>query len=137
MTTRLLAMLLWIGSGTAVAATSGLFGSPLPSLSTQEQQLQAEMESYTRDVLRRITANQFYPREALTRALQGAARVDLVIGVDGRVKGVRLLRSTGHAVLDSEALEKVRLLGELPVPPRLLQGREFSLAVPVVFRLEE
>lgn len=136
-TTRLLAFLLLIGSGTAPAATSGLFSAQMPRLLTPEQQVQIEFESYTRDVLRRIVANQFYPREALSHALQGAARVDLVIGADGRVKGVRLLRSTGHAILDTEALEKVRRVGDLPVPPRALRGREFSLAVPVVFRIEE
>lgn len=132
-----LALVFLLGSSMAAAATSGLLSEHMPRLTTPEQARQAELDAYARDVLRRITANQRYPSEALARALEGAARVDMVVGIDGRVKTVRLIRSTGHNVLDIEALDKVRLLRDLPAPPRFLKGREFSLAVPVVFRIDE
>ena len=39
-------------------------------------------------------------------------------------------------MLDDEALEKVQRAKQLPPPPENFKGREFTVMVPIVFRLE-
>jgi protein TonB len=51
--------------------------------------------------------------------------------IDARVEG-----SSGHEVLDTQALEMVKRVPALPQPPESLRDREFAVLVPVVFRLE-
>jgi protein TonB len=41
-----------------------------------------------------------YPAEALRNGWEGDVRVDLTIGVAGRVTNCRVLQSSGHSVLD-------------------------------------
>jgi protein TonB len=51
--------------------------------------------------------------------------------IDAKVEG-----SSGHQVLDAQALEMVKRVPELPPPPESLRDREFGVLVPVVFRLQ-
>lgn len=62
--------------------------------------------------------------------LRGPLRADLRvdIGADGRVLQLALERSSGNAMLDSEALAWVRRAQPLPPPP---QNRPLRLSVPV------
>ena len=97
----------------------------------------AEIQNYYDEVLQRVVENQVYPLEALRNAWQGQVIIATVIGRDGQVKSAELGRSSGHDILDSEALDKVRALRNLPDPPPLLKGREFKLEVPVSFVLDQ
>jgi protein TonB len=118
------------------AAGSGLLAAHMPQLLSLEQQRRLEVGAYAEAVRSRILRDQRYPGEALANSLQGTTEVTLVIGITGQVKGVRVAASSGHAVLDAEAVSKARAATDLPPPPRFLQGREFTLAVPIVFRLD-
>ena len=51
--------------------------------------------------------------------------------IEAKVEG-----SSGHPVLDTQALEMVKRVAALPAPPEGLREREFAVLVPVVFRLE-
>ena len=84
-----------------------------------------------------MVRDQGYPAEALALGLEGTVRVTVVIGPDGRVKAASVAASSGHPLLDAEAVRKVRDAESLPVPPALLRGREFSLVLPISFRLGE
>ena len=77
-----------------------------------------------------------YPQEARENNWTG----DVVVGVAVRAGGaaqVGLRRSSGHAVLDEQALDMFRQAArEVPVP-ETLRGREFSLEVRAVYGLED
>ena len=50
-----------------------------------------------------------YPREAVRRGLQGEVGVEFTILKDGTVKKVKVIKSSGHKVLDSSVVEAIKL----------------------------
>lgn len=77
-----------------------------------------------------------YPAQAVENGWTGKVEVRLVIGADGGVERALVKSSSGHDILDSQALDMVRRAESLtPVPPAL-RGREFSVDIPVVFDLQ-
>jgi protein TonB len=79
--------------------------------------------------------HKLYPETARERGWEGRVAVELVVDADGALAAATVRQSSGHAVLDREALEMLRRAAALtPVPPAL-KGREFRLEVPVQFEL--
>jgi protein TonB len=79
--------------------------------------------------------HKLYPAYAVERGWQGRVSVELAIGADGTLAAAHIKRSSGHEVLDREAVEMLRKATALtPVPPAL-RSREFRLDVPVLFEL--
>ena len=61
-----------------------------------------------------------YPAEARAQNLYGSLELAVVIRADGALQEVRLLRSSGHAVLDQAAQNIVRMAAPYaPFPPTL------------------
>ena len=56
-----------------------------------------------------------YPEEAVRRGISGALLMDVAINPDGSLHAVRVLRSSGHKVLDQAAMRIVKLAA--PYPP--------------------
>ena len=78
-----------------------------------------------------------YPPRAIDRGLEGRVDVRLVIGTDGALARALLKRSSGHDVLDRQAVELMRTASGLtPVPPAL-RNREIAVEVPVLYELKE
>jgi len=76
-----------------------------------------------------------YPASAVERGWQGKVEVRMVIGADGRLADASIKASSGHEILDDQAIDMLRK-GKTLVPiPASLRGREFSLDVPVIFKL--
>lgn len=79
--------------------------------------------------------HKLYPDVARERGWEGRVAIELVIGADGTLAGAQVKQSSGHTVLDREALEMLKRAASLtPVPPAL-RGREFRVDVPVLFEL--
>jgi len=84
-------------------------------------------------------ARQFkrYPRAALDNNWQGRVEVRLAVAASGDIASLEVRKSTGHAVLDQQALEMIeRAKHAAPIPPAL-RGREFVVDIPVIFSLLE
>jgi protein TonB len=77
-----------------------------------------------------------YPRLARTRNWQGTTEVTLQIGPDGKLQDVHVGHSSGFPVLDAAAIQMVHNAAPLPEVPDVLRGRELTMTVPVVFKLE-
>ena len=61
-----------------------------------------------------------YPEAARTRKLRGNLRLLVAIAADGSLHDVRVLESSGHAVLDAAAVRIVRLAAPYaPLPPAM------------------
>lgn len=102
-------------------------------------------ESVSADGLRQyridlaVAARRFriYPAVARARGWEGVAEVSIAVSAGPAEPDLRLVRSSGHAVLDEQALQMLaRALASTPLPESL-RGRSFVLAVPVRFSLEE
>ncbi|MFL6654569.1 MAG: TonB family protein [Sulfurifustis sp.] len=82
-----------------------------------------------------IARHRSYPRQAQRRGWQGQVELQLHIAPDGRLVDAQVSRSSGFDVLDRQALEMARLARPLPEPPAPLRRKEFTVLVPVMFRL--
>jgi protein TonB len=69
------------------------------------------------------------------RKLEGRLRLGVTIGPDGRIVSVRVLSSSGHAVLDESATASVTAL-DIPPPPEALHWREREISLPIRYALD-
>lgn len=79
--------------------------------------------------------HRLYPPYAIERGWHGRVGVHLAIGADGALAAAEVRSSSGHAVLDAQAVEMLRKAAALTPLPPALRSREFTLEVPVVFEL--
>ena len=72
----------------------------------------------------------------MEKGWQGRVEVRIVIGANGMIASASIKASSGHEILDSQALDMLKK-GKTTVPiPASLRGREFSIDVPVIFSLD-
>ncbi len=76
-----------------------------------------------------------YPRAAMDNNWEGRADVRVSFGADGRRASIVVVRSSGHEILDKQAVDTVTK-AFVPVPPAL-RGREFAFEIPVIFNLKD
>ena len=95
----------------------------------------AALAAYGRHLAGAVAAHQRYPRLAQLRQWQGTTLLQLELGADGGVHGMRVVSSSGHEILDKQALDMLRAALPLPALPPALAGRALTIDVPVVFRL--
>jgi periplasmic protein TonB len=94
------------------------------------------LASYGQTLSRLLAKNQNYPRLAQIRRWEGMVRLRVLVAKKGSVASVVVTQSSGYEVLDDRAVEMVKEVSPLPDLPEGLRGREFSIIVPIVFRLE-
>jgi periplasmic protein TonB len=92
--------------------------------------------TYGLSISNEIKRYQKYPPVAQRRGWEGTAEVLLQIAADGKVTSITLGKSSGRSVLDEEALNMVRKASPLPPAPQDLRGRELTVTVPIVFKLQ-
>jgi len=83
---------------------------------------QAADAAYLLDWRRRLEAvgNKYYPEASVRYGLYGDLRLLVVIRKDGSLEDIRVLKSSGYAVLDEAAIKIVRLAAPYsPFPPEL------------------
>ena len=68
---------------------------------------------------------------------EGTAQIRLVIGANGFISSLVVLKGSGHEVLDQEALQWIRKAKPLAPIPAALRGREFTVDIPVIFNLKD
>lgn len=84
---------------------------------------------------RSIAKHKSYPKIARKRGWQGKVILDLKIDSNGNVLSAKVRDSSGHAVLDKEALKMAKKAAPFPKPPLALQSQSFNITVPVSFKL--
>jgi protein TonB len=86
-------------------------------------------------LLARLERYKRYPAEAQQRGEQGVAQLAFSVDSAGGVHNVRIVRSSGSALLDHATLELVRRAQPLPPPPAELGGARVSIAVPIRYNI--
>jgi protein TonB len=77
-----------------------------------------------------------YPEAARREGVAGTAEVRVMVSGSAQ-RQAELARSSGHAVLDTAALEMLRAAAARALLPDSLRGQEFAVLLPVVFEVEE
>jgi len=78
-----------------------------------------------------------YPRAAIDNNWEGEVVVRMAVDADGRIAALRVARSSGHEVLDRQALEMFRNAMPFVRIPGALRGREFELELRAVYSLRD
>lgn len=76
-----------------------------------------------------MAQEEFYPREAIARGLEGRVVLLLSLDENGRIWAIEVASSSGHAVLDEAARQAALRHVRLP-------GGRRQVLLPVDFRLE-
>jgi len=76
-----------------------------------------------------LAREEFYPREAIARGLEGRVVLLLTFDAAGRLAILEIASSSGHPILDNAALTAAQRIGSLP-------GVRRQVLLPVEFRLE-
>ncbi len=93
---------------------------------------------YGRSISQALSGYKAYPRIAQMNGWEGAVTMRLRVAQSGQLIGATVLTSSGHEVLDRQAIEMANKAGRLPLPPEGLRDREeLAVLVPVIFRLEQ
>jgi periplasmic protein TonB len=78
-----------------------------------------------------------YPRVALDNAWTGDVVVHIDVAASGAVAAVTVKTSSGHAVLDEQAIEMFRKAAPDVAVPAALHGRPFSIEVRAIYNLRD
>lgn len=83
-----------------------------------------------------ISKHKKYPKIAQMRGLEGEVIVELQLDGSGKLKSKKIAQSSGHEVLDKQAMEMVEKALPFPMPPEALRSSNFTITVPVPFKLD-
>ncbi len=87
-------------------------------------------------LLARLEKYKRYPAEAMADHQEGVPMLHFSMDRKGHVLSANIEGSSGHALLDQEALALVRRAEPLPVPPDSVEGDPVTLTVPIEFYIE-
>ncbi len=94
-------------------------------------------QKWQKQIVALLERNKRYPPTAQSRRQQGVAQVFFSLDRQGRVVESRVVRSSGAAVLDEEAVALVRRAQPFPAwPAREFTGERVDLTVPIRFNLK-
>jgi len=122
------------GSGTGNAGSEGnrndgRSGHGISITAEQERkQYLAEHFTYIRDI---IEKNLSYPPRAQRMGWAGTVVVSLSIRTDGRIRDIRIAKSSGYDILDDNVVETIRKVEPFPRPPVPVE-----LKIPLSYQLE-
>ncbi len=91
------------------------------------------MDTWRKAVMTMIAKNQRYPRSAVSREIEGNARVRLNITADGTITSHEIVSDTGETVLDREIPKLIDRLNPLPALP---SGKDMSIVIPLTWSLD-
>lgn len=95
------------------------------------------LRAYRIGLAREARAHRRYPPLARERGWTGTAEVRVDVSPGGQPWQVLLARSSGHEILDREAVLLMRNAAATTVLPDSLRGREFAVRMPVTFDIAE
>jgi len=130
----------WVLAGALIALPAqspvALAQAP-PEERTLESTITAALELYRYRLLAAGTRLRLYPEAAVREYLEGTATLDLTVAPDGSLKGLQLVRSSGHRLLDDAALATLERAVPLTEIPSALHNKAFMVRVVIVFKLPD
>jgi protein TonB len=118
--------------GDAGSSIGGAAG-PL-ALGTGGGAIPPEYGPYLQRFRRHVQESLVYPLAARRQSLRGTVELDVSLDPSGRVRDVRVARSSSHGILDDAAVDTLRRLDPLPLPESLPR-RPLLIRLPLVFDL--
>jgi protein TonB len=102
---------------------------------TVTAQTKADYSWLAQELLSRLERSKRYPYAARMNRWEGRVVVQAVVRDDGQVVSLRIAESSGHAILDNDAMELIRRISPLHLKHPLGQA-QVALLVPVGYSLQ-
>ena len=131
------------GAGRAAAAEPHAYGSGPVNLEPVAQAGEPVrpdadgIRAYRIGLAREARAYRQYPSLARERGWTGTVEVRVDVSPDGLPRQILLARSSGHDILDREAVNMMSRAATAAVLPDSLRGRAFAVRLPVVFDIAD
>ena len=93
-------------------------------------------DSYTNQLTRAIAKQKKYPKIAQMRQWQGEVLLNIEIDPQGNLVKVDILEESRYKILNNEAMDMVKRASPFPQPPEELILKNFTVLVPISFKLE-
>ena len=100
------------------------------------EKVNAATNDYSSLLAAAIAKYKQYPKIAQMRGWQGLIIIELQLNPQGGVIYSQIKKSSGYDVLDQEALEMIKRASPFPQPPEALRSKNFTVLVPISFKLE-
>ncbi|QIB65526.1 energy transducer TonB [Kineobactrum salinum] len=107
----------------------------LTSLSTREAVDARYLHAWRQRV--EAVGNQYYPEASIRYGLYGSLRLLVVINADGQLEDIRILSSSGYAVLDEAAIKIVRMAAPYAPFPGALRATTDQLEIIRTWQFQE
>jgi protein TonB len=78
-----------------------------------------------------------YPRVAMDNNWEGDVVVRMVIGANGMISSISVKTSSGHEILDKQAIDMFTKAKPLVPIPGALRGKEFTIEVRAIYNLKD
>jgi protein TonB len=92
--------------------------------------------AYLAELQRAIAKHKGFPDDAIRRRSSGTATVSFTVLADGRIRSVRLAKTSGDASLDQAALQALHRLGRFKPIPGEFGRKQWQMSVPIRFSLK-
>ncbi len=76
-----------------------------------------DMNDWKKAVVQKLVKTQKYPRAAISREVEGKAKIRLIVAADGAITAHEIVEATGQDVLDNEIPKLIAKLSPLPALP--------------------
>lgn len=96
-----------------------------------------DVRRYGRGVYRSMLPHRRYPLAARKLRLEGRVLLRVRLRRDGRVLAARVHQSSGHKVLDDEALRMLAAAAPFASFPENIARPELDIVIPMAFRLQD
>jgi len=101
----------------------------------EESQLCTE-EDFFKQLKYQVYNNLKYPLEAKNSRLEGIVRVKFVLKNNGEVKSARIIKSSGHDILDQTTIRTIKEKGLFYKIPKSLNKDQLTVKAQINFALE-
>jgi protein TonB len=120
------------GTGSASTAKNQSRGGGDASASRSSRNAEA---AYLAELQRAIARHQQFPSEARRKRQTGVTTLSFVVQRDGRIRQVRVTKSSGNASLDEAAMTAMKRLSRFKPIPAVIDRQEWPMRVPIRFDL--
>lgn len=124
-------------AGPPTASVARVDPTPAPAAPGAEAFDAGSLAQYRLQVISAARKYKRYPRAAMDNNWEGDVVVRMVIGANGMISALSVKSSSGHPVLDQQALEMFKRAKPLVQIPPALRGREFTIELRAIYSLKD
>ena len=95
-----------------------------------------DIKDWQKDIVRKIVKSHLYPRSAISREIEGRAKVSVTIDRTGKITGYEVVEPTGESQLDDIIPKMMEKMDPLPAPPDSLSDNNLTFTIPIAWRLQ-